>query len=393
MNKLTIYGFKCFKSIEVEFSKLTLLTGWNAAGKSTVIQALLLLSQGFRNSKSNDAFPLSGELLDLGKPSDVFNDTDSYGDAEIVFGITVREKEIQWHFGYPENRSHPLLLLNNLTYSILPSKEDSLVGDDFSTISELSSDIIFLKDLVYLSSKRILTNEGYPVPTYYNIVKSQNVSKDDFPEKDVGVKGQYAAWLYEQYKEFDINIKRMSKNESAQTLRRQVNAWMSYILPNAEVHTASFEMMSTIQLSFRSDGISKYRKPCNIGYGLTYIFPIVLACLIASDNQLLIIDSPELHLHPQAQSRMGEFLSKISNSGVNLIIETHSDHILNGLRLAVKNKDMPPEKIKINFFTGDFSSEEKTLICPNIDNEGRLDIWPEGFFDQTDKDLSKLIGW
>jgi predicted ATPase len=88
---------------------------------------------------------------------------------------------------------------------------------------------------------------------------------------------------------------------------------------------------------------------------------------------------------------MGQFLARTAATGTQVIIETHSDHILNGIRLAVRHKVLPAEKVSIQFFIRTNDEPAHQVVMPNIDNDGRIDIWPEGFFDQAEKDLLELL--
>jgi predicted ATPase len=133
-----------------------------------------------------------------------------------------------------------------------------------------------------------------------------------------------------------------------------------------------------------------------VGFGLTHILPIVTAALIARPSQVLLIENPEVHLHPAGQSQMGEFLARVAATGVQIILETHSDHVLNGLRRAVRNKAMGPDDVAIYFFNERDRAkrgEVSQVVSPAIDREGNLDHWPEGFFDQFDKDMDFFSGW
>jgi predicted ATPase len=118
--------------------------------------------------------------------------------------------------------------------------------------------------------------------------------------------------------------------------------------------------------------------------------------LLAKPGQVLIIDSPEAHLHPLGQSRIGRFLAQMAATGVQIILETHSDHVLNGIRLAVRDSLIKPDQVMIHFFNR--ASEIQSVdfprvVSPAIDTQGNLSEWPDGFFDQSDKDLARLAGW
>jgi len=145
----------------------------------------------------------------------------------------------------------------------------------------------------------------------------------------------------------------------------------------------------------RIRSFSEVYAPANIGYGLTYVFPILVAGLLSKKGQVLIIDSPEAHLHPMGQSKIGYFLAVMAAAGVQVIVETHSDHVLNGVRLAVSKHSISNDDVAIHFFSPSQSASDPSSVVtsPLIDIQGNLSEWPEGFFDQSDKDLATLSGW
>ena len=151
-------------------------------------------------------------------------------------------------------------------------------------------------------------------------------------------------------------------------------------------------MDSFLALRFRLSDIGEWKRPANVGYGLTYAFPLIVALLASKPGDVLSIDSPEAHLHPQAQSRMGAMLAQFAAGGTQLLVETHSDHILNGVRLAVAQRVLAPHDTGLTFFAGT-SEAGHGVTLPQIDSTGRIDVWPDGFFDQAEADIAALTGW
>jgi len=117
-----------------------------------------------------------------------------------------------------------------------------------------------------------------------------------------------------------------------------------------------------------------------------------VAALSADKGDIILVENPEVHLHPAGQAHMGQFLADVSRAGIQVILETHSDHVLNGIRRSVRAKRVTPEHVAIHFFRPR-SSEAAQVISPIIDTSGNLDTWPEGFFDQFDKDTNYFAGW
>jgi predicted ATPase len=130
----------------------------------------------------------------------------------------------------------------------------------------------------------------------------------------------------------------------------------------------------------------------NVGFGLTQVLPIIVAALASKEGDLLLIENPEVHLHPAGQSLMGQFLAEVAAAGVQVITESHSDHVLNGIRRAVKRRLIPAEHVALHFFRPR-DEEGEQVISPTIDPSGNIDRWPQGFFDQFDKDMNHFAGW
>lgn len=95
------------------------------------------------------------------------------------------------------------------------------------------------------------------------------------------------------------------------------------------------------------------------------------------------------------QSRIGRFLAMLATAGVQVIIETHSDHVLNGVRLAVSRGELSPPHTAVHFFNSRPRSvaDPAHIVSPQIDTKGNLSEWPLGFFDQAERDLAALAGW
>ena len=208
----------------------------------------------------------------------------------------------------------------------------------------------------------------------------------------MGFDGRFAPYWYDRFVDESVAEARHFPGASAETFRKQLDGWLGSLFPGAEANVQYSAALSQMNLQFRLSALGSWRRPSNIGYGLTYAFPILVALLAATENQVILIDSPESHLHPSAQSQMGRILASFSAAGVQIIVETHSDHLLNGVRLAVRDRIVAPEDLRIHFFGGP-DGNEHGVTRPRIGAGGEIYEWPEGFFDQGEKDLSRLAGW
>jgi predicted ATPase len=124
-----------------------------------------------------------------------------------------------------------------------------------------------------------------------------------------------------------------------------------------------------------------------MGFGVTYTLPVILAGLTAGKDGILIVENPEAHLHPAGQSQMGYFLASIASAGVQVMVETHSDHVLNGIRRAIgEHRILSEDQAIIHFFDVD-GAPPKSL---RFTETGGIASWPRGFFDQYQLDVAAL---
>ena len=362
---LQIEEFKCFEQLRVPLASLTVLSGFNGAGKSTALQPILLLAQAARRhtwtcEAATGDLPLNGDIVRLGSAGDVIRAQSPDTTARFTL------------FGNDKSLALSATAKAGARSLHVTRREGS---DNWPELSNC------LARLVHLSAVRGGPAEAFPTP---DLVSDQ--------ASDVGVDGRFASYWYHELADAEIDPSRRCPDEPGTTFRKQIDAWLSRLAPNANANVQSLSVASMLALQFRLSETGEWRRPANVGYGLTYAFPILVALLAAEAGSIVVIDSPEAHLHPQAQSRMGRLLAVFAAAGIQVIVETHSDHVLNGIRLAVRDKVLTAVELSLLFFAGS-SLQGHGVTSPRIDDAGRINEWPEGFFDQGDKDVAQLAGW
>ena len=180
--------------------------------------------------------------------------------------------------------------------------------------------------------------------------------------------------------------------DAPRTRLRQVEARMRTLFPGCGVDLQQVPQTNAVTLGLRTSDETGFHRPIHTGFGLTQILPIVVAALSETEGGIMLVENPEVHLHPAGQALMGQFLADVARAGVQVIVETHSDHVLNGIRRAVKTERLRPEQVLIHFFKPR-SDDGAQVHSPALDAAGNIDIWPEGFFDQFDKDMNYFAGW
>jgi predicted ATPase len=176
-------------------------------------------------------------------------------------------------------------------------------------------------------------------------------------------------------------------------LIKQAEFWMQEITPEIEIRTVPLVQMSSVHaLQFKRSGVATdWLRPPNIGFGVSYALPIVVGGLLAAPGSLFLVENPEAHLHPQGQSHIGRFLAHLATAGVQVIVETHSDHVLNGVRLAAADPRHPirhDQVIVQHFHSGNAPPRSKAI---ELTEKAGLSAWPVGFFDQSERDLAAIL--
>ncbi len=214
-------------------------------------------------------------------------------------------------------------------------------------------------------------------------------------QRDLGPHGEYAWHYLHQFGEQAVPVRGLAHPASpTPQLRQQVEAWLGVISPSVRVDVHAVPALDSIQAEFSyptPTGAGEPTRPTNIGFGLTYTLPIIVALLSAKPGDLLIIENPEAHVHPRGQFELARLMARAAHGGVQIIVETHSDHVLNGIRVEVAEGDLRPDELRTHWFAQAAGSREPEIISPNIDSNGCFDAWPEGFFDQWENALDMLL--
>lgn len=172
-----------------------------------------------------------------------------------------------------------------------------------------------------------------------------------------------------------------------------VNLWLHEIYPGANIHLENIDSVDQLvaRFSFNNDVDIPTRpyRATSVGFGLSYVIPVIVALLMPKGT-LCMTENPEAHLHPQGQSKMAELAALAANAGVQVFVETHSDHFIDDIRIAVREGILTPEDTVFHYF--ERQDNESVVSSPVVDADGRLSEWPVGFFDQHEMNLVRLLG-
>lgn len=367
IRSIRLANFKCFSQQEIALKPLTLLAGLNSSGKSTIIQSLLLLRQShLENLLPQVGLTLNGKLTQIGTAKDaLFEEAD--------------EDEI----GFELSDDLPASLKLSFAYR---EENDVLALNRFESEGEIWDAALFRDEFQYLRAERIGPRTSFGMSDY-----------EVRHHRQLGASGEFAAHFLSLFGSIPVEIKALHHPAATgSTLQSQVEAWMTEISPGVRLslkrHSEMDLMTFGVTYLYGHQVASFEYRPTNVGFGVTYALPIVTAVLASHPGGLLIIENPEAHLHPRGQVKMGELLCRAAAAGIQIIVETHSDHVLNGIRLTVKEGLAAPAEVALYHSKWEPGGKSPSLTLLTIKQDGRLSSWPEGFFDEIERSLDRLLG-
>ncbi|MFV1918146.1 DUF3696 domain-containing protein [Sphingomonas sp. MJ1 (PH-R8)] len=386
LSALDLRNFKCFRRQPIEFGGITVLSGLNGMGKSSAIQALLLLRQSFLDGRSR-RLKLSGELADLGTGADVFFDLADEDDLGFTLEFD-RKIRYDYQFKY-DRRSNSLAARhrdsrfgNVVQRSILTDggmwEPYERVGVHFRPPS-----LLLNSRFQYLAAERLGPRKMLPW------------SEEQVARRSLGNQGEHVLAFLARYGREPLREgdPRLTSTDAKETVEGQVTAWLQETSPGSMLDISELRDIDAYAARYayqrRGDVPSRPFRATNVGFGLSYVLPVLTALISARPDDLVIIENPEAHLHPRGQTKLGELSSRAAAAGVQLIIETHSDHFLDGVRVAIRNRVIDPAAARVHYFTR--HGAEAAVISPVIRSDGSLTEWPSGFFDERDENLVRLL--
>lgn len=321
IDKVIVKNFKSLKHVDCEMKPLTLLSGLNSCGKSSLIQALRIYSTRGEQSalKGHGA---EKNLLTKGAATGEF----------------------------------PLIQIDTHTNSELVSLFDPPTP---------------ALNLCYLSADRFGPRPFLEIDPNWD------------SETVIGEFGENVAAFIESRSGTAVAEGLLHSEDSNEGYDEQIYEWLQEIAPGTEIVTKTIS-----ENDISCTQINGYR-PTNVGYGLSYTLPVIAAALGLPETCIFAVENPEAHLHPAGQTAMGRLLAKAAATGLQVIVETHSDHLLNGIRLAIKNGELDNDDAVFYYFSLD-NEKHTSVEAIHSNSNGKLTGWPKGFFDQGMINLGKL---
>lgn len=241
-----------------------------------------------------------------------------------IYGLQLGDAE---HIKSSKSREDICLKIDEYEYNLISNKHSpmEMVVRNSYDVAKMSFDGgLFSKGFYYLNAERI-------GPRNYQTLNSKMVD-------NCGVYGENTVHLLSVLGSHKVKGSKcfgLDESKKINTFSKQVEYRMDYVIPGIEMNADDMTDLRISKMSLGQPALDTgFLSPYNFGFGISYVLPIILTGLMAEDGSVFLVENPEAHLHPKGQSHIGYFLATMALAGVQMIVETHSEHVLNGIRIG-----------------------------------------------------------
>lgn len=444
LSDLTLHNFKAFDDLAVEFRPITLFLGPNNSGKSSIIAALRLLAQTVGSNDPQVPLLLNGAFGDFGTYKDIVYNNFRGRPFEIGIAVqrnssdrkedsnrwpSVRAKKTELSVGYKYRSVRREIVLKNVQIKV---DGESLLTTSYSEDSErqLIQKIgrLAVPSQIKAAVANVLRMHNFipnPFISYTALKKNEDSLFQQFMTKEVEIQLVDAGRAGRDIQRFLRNIEyigAMRVPPSRTYLftgerRDHIGASGEYaanviVMDSARSGSRSRKVLENVREWFVKAGIAsdlriqqlsdrhyeiRMKHPvtkeeqdlADVGYGNSQVLPVLVGGYNLTVEDTFVVEEPEIHLHPRAQSELGDFFLQLYQRGVQSIIETHSEYLILRLQQHVASGQIAPEHIRIYYVHAQDGRKQVKRL--RLDEQGQfIEKWPEGFFPERLEEAKKL---
>lgn len=433
VDRLSLKDFKCFEEVDIEFGQITLLTGANSSGKSSLIYALLGIMQ---SRHFPEFFALNGKLVNMGGFEDVIRKKSAAEYFEI--NITIGEKKCVTRWNQNDFNEQPELVEciyqeKDFIKKIVVEKVDdlrvtlTLEKGKLSKIQDIvneSNSKSFLSKIKYKALNISVTDSEIRVinagqfnvlsvnPDYieieYHVPRLDILSSISLFSLPIFAGHEFLAFNY--VGSFRLPPERTYYSKPNASLIGvngegyidQIIEWEEHdreLLDNLIFEIKELELLSDIEtnrmkggrfeVNVKTSKNSSFASLTDVGFGISQFLPIIVADFQLEDDSCLAISQPEIHLHPRIQATLGDYFARqIKKTEKQYIVETHSEYLINRLRLLIVKGELNPNDVKLYYMEND--GDKTTTYKIELTTDGQIKNAPQGFFDTYEMDVMDI---
>jgi predicted ATPase len=245
-------------------------------------------------------------------------------------------------------------------------------------------DPIFNNPLMQLS-RELSTNLKYLGPLRHEPQRAYLHSGSSSPE--IGQRGEYAAQLLWLNRNSEIDYAPVPREGRKRVpLLEAVNNSFQQL---GIAETISVKSIGSVMYQLLLESHEQLGRPsvsiADVGFGVSQILPVVVLCLLTEDSSTILLEQPEIHMHPRIQANLADFLISVARSGRRIIVETHSDHLIHRLRRRIVEDDTNELRSDVSIlFVRSGSGTDGSSIEPlTVDQYGVIENWPPDFLPEA----------
>lgn len=433
VNRLSLKDFKCFEEVDIEFGKITLLTGANSSGKSSLIYALLGIMQ---SRPFPEFFALNGKLVNMGGFEDVIRKKSEAKYFEI--NITIGEKRCFARWNQNDFNEQPELVEciyqeKDFIKKIVVEKDGNLIitlrieKGKLNKIQDIGRGSIsksFLRKFKYQALNisitdsevevinknnfNILSENADYIELQYIISRLNILSSFSLFPLPIFVGHEFLGFNY--IGSFRLPPERTYYSKPNASLIGvngegyidQIISWEEHdreLLDNLIYEIKELGLLSHIEtnrmkggrfeVNVKTNKNSSFASLTDVGFGISQFLPIIVADFQLNEASCLAVSQPEIHLHPKIQATLGEYFARqIKKTEKQYIVETHSEYLINRLRLLIVKGELNPEDVKLYYMEND--GDKTTTYKIELTTDGQIKNAPQGFFDTYEMDVMDI---
>jgi predicted ATPase len=420
LTKLRIKNFKCFEDTgEMEIRPLTVFVGPNSSGKSSIMQFLLALRQTVESPDIQVAFAPNGSWVSLGSYPDFIFRHQWQRELEVMLEFTEYVPAPVHSRRRPGKLRIKVRWRYNKKTTQIQLEESELVYNDGEFTQQVVRKARGYEAILKSVSEdgKEWRHEAWPIHFYNFAVRIKKGEKpSDLPQKvphrpmvfivgeivaselrrlfylgplrefpqrsyvisgqapsDVGVRGERSAevlWFASRTK------------RQRQQMLKNINRWVKEFGIAREVKLQRLGKSNQYQVLFVDAATNLPVNIADVGFGASQLLPIIVQGFYAPPGSVLLIEQPEIHLHPKAQATLGDLLMEVVKVGDRqIIVETHSEHLLARIQRRIAEQKFSHEQVAIYYFEP--TTEGVKIHRLELDEYGQLaEPIPEGFFEE-----------
>lgn len=419
---IAVRGYKSLSQVQrIEIRPLTILAGANSSGKSSMMQPMLLLKQTLEAPYDPGVLLLNGPnvritSIDQLLPKDIHGPcTQSFSiECEIDFGVSnINKVEITFKKS-PEKG----LDIESMTYQLgeeetitiypeMPHEEimkvipsmvrkmyDALLFNTQPTLSKNNFHWIIKRNRCFLSfamiskeenqifsiSPAIFANEL--VQHIQNIIHLSGLRGNPERTYKTSAVGEQFPGDFKEYVASILYHWQQTQHENISFVSNALQELgLTWKVEAKPVEDTRVELRVGRLTHGKSNSAHDVVSIADVGFGVSQALPIIVALFAAQPGQIVYLEQPEIHLHPNAQHKMAKLLADAARRGVRVVVETHSSLLLTGIQTLVASGELSPELVKLHWFTR--TSGVTHIDSMDLDETGSFGEWPQDFDDVT----------